>query len=276
MRPLKAFRIKLVALFGIIVSMLGINSCTYYIETLESSVGNNYLADHNFSRMVVQIQDAVNHVYKGLSLQNCAIITSDLTGPQKQITLDYGVNQMLCYDGVLRSGACYINWEGDPYLSGNVLTVSFSNGFLCNKWYLNGTIKITDLNKNEFNQQEYLMETTGYCGYMESTGENFLWNNVYTRTQIAGDSTLKSDDDIWTVSGTVYAKNEKGRFYNAIIKDSLYFVNACDYGIVKGRVDIAHVDDAQRDFVFYGSSPVCDKWYTFKRGDRVITITKNR
>lgn len=123
---------------------------------------------------------------------------------------------------------------------------------------------------------EYLMETTGYCDYMESMGENFLWNNVYTRVKIAGDSALKSDDDIWTVSGTVYAKNEKGRFYNAIIKDSLYFVNACEYGIVKGRVDIAHVDDAQRDFVFYGSNPVCDKWYTFKRGDRVITITKNR
>ncbi len=256
--------------------MLGINSCTYYIETLESSVGNNYLADHNFSRMVTQVQDAINHVYKGLPLSNSAIINFDTSAVQKQITLDYGFEQKLCYDGVLRSGECYINWEGNPYQSGNFVTVSFSNGFLCNKWYLNGTIKITDLYKNEFNQQEYLMETTGYLRINASTAENYLWNNVYTRTQIAGDSTLKSDDDVWTVSGTVYAKNEKGRFYNAIIKDSLHFDNSCEYGIVQGRVDIAHVDDAQRDFVFYGTNAVCDKWYTFKRGDRVITITKNR
>ena len=276
MKPLNNLKIKLLALIGLSLSLLGVNSCTYYIETLESSVGNNYLADHNYSRMMVQAQDAINVVYKGLQLKNGPIITFDTTGKNKQIVLDYGVTPMLCYDGVYRNGACYVNWEGNPYLMGNEITVSFSDGFLCNDWFLNGKIKITDLYKNEFNQQEYLMETTGYLGYNRSTAENYLWNNVYTRTKIGGDSTLKSDDDVWTVSGTVYAKNEKGRFYNAIIKDSLHFVNACEYGIVQGRVDIAHVDDAERDFVLYGSTPVCDKWYTFKRGDRTITITKNR
>jgi len=39
--------------------MLGINSCTYYIETLESSVGNNYLADFNYSKILVTVQDTI-------------------------------------------------------------------------------------------------------------------------------------------------------------------------------------------------------------------------
>lgn len=276
MELLKQLKIKFIALVGLSLSLLGVHSCTYYIETLESSVGNNYLADHNFSRMLTQAQDAINVVYRGLSQTDGPQIIVDTAGDTKQLHLSYGWEPKLCYDGVYRSGSCHVSWTGNVYQMGNEFNITFDDGFLCNDWYLDGNIKITDLAKNEFNQQEYLMETTGYLSFNRSTKENFLWNNVYTRTQIGGDATLKSSDDAWAVSGTVYAKNEKGRFYNAIIKDSLHFVNSCEYGIVQGRVDIAHVDDAQRDFVFYGSNPVCDKWYTFKRGDRVITITKNR
>lgn len=275
MRPLQAFKIKLIALFGIIVSMLGINSCTYYIETLESSVGNNYLADFNYSKILVTVQDAMNETFMSGKKTGLSI-SIDTSGVIKQMQVNYGLDPNISYDGVLRRGTCIVTWEGNPFSPGCEWKLDLGTGFLCNEWYFGGIIKVTYLDKNEFNQSEYLMETTGIIVKNASTQETFLWNNVYTRTQIAGDSTLKSEDDVWTVSGTVYAKNEKGRFYNAIIKDSLYFVNACEYGIVKGRVDIAHVDDAQRDFVFYGSNPVCDKWYTFKRGDRVITITKNR
>lgn len=276
MKLLKAFKIKLLVLFSIALSILSINSCTYYVETLESSVGNNYMSDYNYSRLVVQAQDALNVVYKGHIVQNGPAITLDTAGLIKRMTLDYGVDPFLCYDGVKRKGVAHVEWQGNPYLPGAEIKLTFEKGFLCNDWFYDGSVKVTYLDKNEFNQPEYLMETTGSQVKNASTQDSYDWTNVYTRTQIAGDSTIKSEDDVWTVSGTVYARNEKGRFYNAIIKDSLHFVNACEYGIVQGRVDIAHVDDAQRDFVFYGSTPVCDKWYTFKRGDRVITITKNR
>jgi hypothetical protein len=59
-------------------------------------------------------------------------------------------------------------------------------------------------------------------------------------------------------------------------KDSIYFDNSCQYGITKGRIDIAPVDDDQRTFVYYGEVPNCDVWVTFKRGTRVVTVTKNR
>lgn len=275
MKLLKTFKIKLIVLLSIVISMLGINSCTYYIETLESSVGNNYLADYNYSKILVTVQDALAESYLG-GPKHGLNITLDTSGINKQMEVNYGLEPNVNYDGVLRRGTAVVTWIGNPFLPGSEINIDLGIGFLCNDWYFGGVIKCTFLDKNEFNQSEYLMETTGLIVKNASTQETFLWNNVYTRTKIAGDSSLKSDDDIWTVSGTVYAKNEKGRFYNAIIKDSLYFVNSCQYGIVKGRVDIAHVDDAQRDFVFYGTSPVCDKWYTFKRGDRVITITKNR
>ncbi len=275
MELLKQLKIKFVALVGLSISLLSIHSCTYYIETLESSVGNNYMADYNFTKIVTVVQDALNVKYKNGDDIGLTIIL-DTNSVTRIMSVDFGVEPKLCYDGVTRRGKAIVTWQGNPYIPGTEIIIDLGTGFLCNDWYYGGTIKITYLDKNEFNQPEDLMETTGLIVKNASTQETFLWNNVYTRTQVGGDSTLKSIDDVWTVSGTVYAKNEKGRFYNAIIKDSLHFVNACEYGIVQGRVDIAHVDDAQRDFVFYGSNPVCDKWYTFKRGDRVITITKNR
>jgi len=273
---LRHFRYKFFALITLSCSLLGVHSCTYYIETLESSVGDNYMSDFNYSRMVVQAQDAINHVYQGMEITNGPVISFDTAKTVKEIVLDYGIDQKEFYDGVKRRGVARVFWEGNPYLPGSVVNISFDNGFLCNEWYYDGEVKITYLDKNEFNQPEYLMETTGAQVKNASTQENYNWTNVYTRTKVGGDSTLKSVDDVWSISGTVYARNVKGRYYNAIIKDSLYFVNACEYGIVKGRVDIAPVDDSQRNFVLYGSKPVCDKWYTFKRGDRVITITKNR
>jgi hypothetical protein len=275
MRLLKRLEIKFIALIGLCIGLLGVQSCTYYVETLESSVGNNYLADYNYSRIITVVQDALNAKYRGGSDIGLPIVL-DTNSSNRIMSVDFGVEPQICYDGVIRRGKAIVTWQGNPYTPGTEILVDLGSGFLCNDWYFGGTIKLTYLDRNEFNQPEYLMETTGLVVKNASTQETFLWNNVYTRTKIAGDSTLKSVDDVWTISGTVYAKNEKGRYYNAIIKDSLHFVNACEYGIVKGRVDIAHVDDSQRNFVFYGTNPVCDKWYTFKRGDRVITITKNR
>jgi len=276
MKYLKIFSLKFYRLYAIILGLLSLSACTYYVETLESSVGDNYLSDFHYSKMVTQFQDAANVIFKGHTLVNGPNITFDTSKVTKTIVLSYGDTLSMFYDGVNRRGVASCSWQGDFFAPGTEIMVSFENGFLCNRWYIDGTMKITYLDKNEYNQPEYLMETTGVQVINKSTQENYNWNNVYTRTKVLGDSTMKSDDDVWSVSGTVYARNQKGRYYNAIIKDSIYFDNRCEYGITKGRVDIAPVDDDQRTFVYYGEIPKCEVWVTFKRGSRVVTVTKNR
>lgn len=276
MNCLNFFSSRFGGLFLFVFLLFSANSCTYYVETLESSVGNNYLSDFHYSKVVSQVQDAANVLFKGHKLTNGPQIKFDSARGFNTITLFYGDTFSVNYDGIRRKGKVTASWNGDYYLPGTEVIITMYNGFVSNGWLYEGTIKLTSLDLNEYAQPEFLMETTGWQIIDRSTAENYNWTNVYTRTQVKGANTLTSEDDIWSISGIVYARNEKGRYYNAVIKDSLYFDNSCEYGITKGRVDIAPVDDDQRLFVDYGTETKCQPWVTFKRGSRVVTVTKNR
>lgn len=271
--------LKYTLIILIICFAIGIYSCRYYQETSEDSVGDNYTSDYHFSKMVDQILDAGRVVYLGLNVSNGPEYKVDTAGPINTIRLYYGDSLRMFYDGVKRKGTALVTWSDDGggfFNPGNELTLGFESGFLCNGWYLGGTCVITYLDKNEYNQPEYNMVTNGTLHINNNMEWNWNWTNDYTRVKVKGDSTLISTDDVFAVQGIVYGRNRRGRYYDAHIKDSLYFDNSCEWGIVKGRVDIQQVDASERMFVDYGTRDVCDKWYSFRRQSYKATITKNK
>ena len=278
MKLFQAFSYKTLILIPAVAALAFIHSCTYYIETMEDSVGDNYLTDYHYSKMFDQVLDIGNFLYKGetIGTDGPYFKSIDTNGVTKVVSFTYGDTLRMCYDGVLRAGNGYITWQGDFFKPGTEISLVFDPFIKGNDWNLKGNIKITYLDKNEYGQKEYSMETTADIILNKATLENWTWTNNYTRVKVRGDNTLTSMDDVWAVWGDVYGRNRKGRFYDATIKDSLYFDNTCEYGIKKGRVDIQQVDASERMFVDYGNLDRCDQWYSFKRGDRNITITKNK
>jgi len=249
--------------------------CTYYNETIEDSVGDNYFPDYHTSKIVAQVQDAINVVNGRLTISNGGVITSDTTSAVKTLTINYGPDFVEKYDGVRRKGRITVTWDSTVYLQGSTVNVTIEEGCGFNQYTCKGSIEINFWGLNRWDQPEYEIRSDIELIEDNERKDILDWTNEYVRTLIVGGKTVSSMDDVWAVMGTSYARNRKGRYYDAVIKDSIYFFNNCAWGIVDGRVDIKPVDASQRMFVDYGTSGVCNQYYTFRRGERFVTITKN-
>jgi hypothetical protein len=267
--------------FITIVSISGVlswlSSCHLYPQTLENSVGDNYFPDVHCGKILRLIEDIqVSIKDPSYVLTNAGAIKYDYDPILRKhaILVDYGPDFNEIYDGVRRKGTMNIEWYGDLDIPGTEMNVAMNTGFGFNDWQCGGTIKVMNWGKDEFEHTLWGVEST--FNLLEPA-YNFEWTNEYVRVKIRGEETASTADDWWAVWGTSYARNRQGRFYNGTIKDSLYFVNACEWGIVKGRVDIQHVDATQRIFVNYGSAQdtTCHEFITFTRGGNAQTVSKH-
>ena len=210
--------------------------CTYYNETVEDSVGDNYFPDYHTSKIVAQVQDAINVVHGRLTISNGGVITSDTNSAVKTLTINYGAEYVEKYDGVKRKGRITVTWDNTVYLPGSTVKVTIEEGCGFNQYTCKGSIEINFWGLNRWAQPEYEIRSDIELIEDNAKKDIFDWTNEYVRTLIVGGKTVTSMDDVWAVMGTSYARNRKGRYYDAVIKDSIYFFNNCVWGIVNGRV----------------------------------------
>ncbi len=273
--PKSAF--TLISALTLCLGLTWISSCHLYPQTLENSVGDNYFPDVHCGKILRLVEDAqINVLDPSYVLSNAGEIQYDYDAIERKHTLNfnYTPDYNEIYDGVRRKGTMQAVWYGDLNTPGSEMIITLNTGFGLNDWNFTGTIKVLNWGLDEFNHTLWGVESN--ITLLEPA-YNFEWTNEYVRVKVRGESTQTTQDDWWSVWGTSYARNRQGRFYNGTIKDSLYFVNACKWGIVKGRVDIQHIDATQRIFVDYGSSTdtTCHEFITFTRGGNAQTVSKH-
>jgi hypothetical protein len=266
----------LVALF-LSVSITWISSCHLYPQTLENSVGDNYFPDVHVGKILRIVEDGqMAFLDSTYTLDNAGSISYkfDNVEMKHELWFDYSPDYQETYDGIRRKGTMSVTWTTDMDIPGSELIVTMNSGFGFNDWNCTGTIKVQNWGIDEFEHTLWGIESD--ITLLEPA-YNFEWTNEYVRVRIKGDTTKSTEDDWWAVGGRSYARNRQGRFYNATIKDSLYFANACKWGIIKGRVDIQHIDATQRIFVDYGSNTdtVCHEFITYSRGKNTQTVSKH-
>jgi hypothetical protein len=268
---------RLVAALALSLGLSWISSCHMYPQTLENSVGDNYFPDVHVGKILRLVEDAqLAWGDSSMNLTNAGAISYkfDNLEMKHQLWFDYGPDYVEIYDGVRRKGTMSVVWAGKMETPGSELLITMNTGFGLNDWNFGGTIRVQNWGKDEFEHTLWGVESDVT---LLEPAYNFEWTNEYVRVKIKGENTKTTEDDWWAVGGRSYARNRQGRFYNATIKDSLYFANACKWGIIKGRVDIQHIDATQRIFVDYGSATdtVCHEFITFNRGGKAQTVSKH-
>lgn len=248
--------------------------CELYSQSMENSAGDNYFSDMIVTRLVHTVQDAIVAHDSGMNMGHAAVMTFSSVPGEKKMEMRYGVDYVTDYDGFERKGTVTTTWDRSFFIPGSTMHIVMENEHGTNGWATKGFIDVTNWGLNEWDQPMYEVR----CSLeLISPAYNWEWTNEYIRVKISRDSTPQSTDDLWSVTGTAYARNRQGRFYNAFIKDSLYYSPRCKYGYTRGKVDIQHVDATQRLFVVYGegTDTACSQYMTFDRGKRKLTVTKN-
>jgi len=248
--------------------------CELYSQTMENSAGDNYISDMFVSHLVSTVQDAIVANDSGWDLGHVAERTFSSKPGEKKMVMFYGYEFVEDYDGFTRKGTVTTTWDRSFFIPGSSMHIKLEDEHGNNTWTTKGYIDVINWGLNEWDQPMYEVK----CSLvMISPAYNWEWTNEYIRVQLAGEKTPLSADDLWSVTGTAYARNRQGRYYNSIIKDSLYYRPSCKYGYIKGKVDIQHVDATQRVFVVYGegTDTTCSQYMTFDRGKRKLTVTKN-
>lgn len=270
-----SFRIWGVTLTTILVVLM--SRCHIYTQTLENSAGDNYFCDAHTSKILRLAEDAIlSWRDSSYSLTNAGAITYTFDNKtfKHVINIQYGPDLTEVYDGIRRKGSMDVVWTDNIEIPGSEVKITMNLGFGFNDWNCTGTILWQNWGDNGWGQNIYGVESDID---LWEPAYNFEWTNEYQRVRIRGNATKNTADDWWAVWGTSYARNRQGRFYNATIKDSLYFANDCEWGIIKGRVDIQHVDATQRVFVSYGGAydTSCNDFIKFWRGKKTQFVKKH-
>lgn len=273
-RPLKHLAKWAVALFSVVY----LSQCKIYVETFEDSVGDNYFADYQSSKLVDLMMDyaRVLHGIENIDMK-IPIESFDTSNNQKWFRVHFGESSYnKCADGIDRKNPIVVNWEGDFFKQGNSFTISMEPAYM-GYYKFTGSIEVTFWGVNEFEQSEHEVKSKFELIQDNPRADIYDWTNEYVRTRIIGGNTPRSSDDVYSVWGTTYARNRKGRYFTSVIKDTIHFSNSCEWGILNGRIDIQPIDGTQRTFVNYGSWDQldCRRYYSFTRGNRDVTITKN-
>jgi len=275
-RPLKHLAKWAVALFSVVY----LSQCKIYVETFEDSVGDNYFADYQTSKLVDLVMDyaRVLHGIENIDMKIPIAAFDTANKGAKWFKVHFGDTSgyRTCADGIDRRNPIVVNWKGDFFKSGTTVRISLDPTYMGYYKFV-GTVEFTFWGNNEFEQPEHEIKSTVNILQDDARADIYDWTNEYVRTRIIGGNTPRSSDDVYAVWGTTYARNRKGRYFTSVIKDTIHFSNSCEWGILNGRIDIQPIDATQRTFVNYGSWDQldCRRYYSFTRGNRDVTITKN-
>ncbi len=259
-------------------SVIYFAQCKIVVETFEDSVGDNYFADYQTSKVADLVMDyaRVLHGLENLDMKIPIGSFDTANKNAKWFIVHFGETYNTCADGIDRRNPITVNWTGDFFKPGNSFTITMDPAYM-GYYKFTGSIEVTFWGENEYGQSEHEIKSTVNILQDNARADIYDWTNEYVRTRIIGENTPRSSDDVYSVWGTSYGRNRKGRYFSSVIKDTIHFSNECEWGILNGRIDIQPIDATQRTFVNYGSWDQldCRRYYSFSRGNRDVTITKN-
>lgn len=228
---------------------------------------DNNTAESNFDEIFKEIDQASDEA----NLQKAGpAITIDSSASPVKMTIDYGANGTIGFDGKNRKGKIIVTWTGRYRATGTVITVTFDQ-FYQNDYLIAGTKTIKNEGRNTDGNLYYTI-TVADARITSTTGRTIAWNAQRTRTWIGGENTVQWRDDVYLISGTTNGITGGGRSYTLNIVTPLRVDLSCIYRITSGVLDITPQGKTTRT-IDYGNG-ACDNTITVTINGKTYTIRK--
>lgn len=140
----------------------------------------------------------------------CATVTDDPAAGRTII--DFGP-ACVGYDSIERKGKIIVDYTGDVYTAGSVITITFDQYYV-NGNRIQGTRTLTNLGLNDAGNMHWQVEARD----MKSTAPNGdwkTWNSMRDREMIQGYGTPEITDDIFLINGTIDGSFSDGNTFSA-------------------------------------------------------------
>ncbi len=208
-------------------------------------------------------------------LSACATVTItpfDLTSWPKTVTVDFGVTNCTCNDGVLRRGKLIMNvtdWFRD---SGCVVTVTPQNYYV-NDYKVEGNKVITNNGRNSQNHMIYGVQITNGKVTDPSGTAYRTWNSSRLHEWLSGENTILNPwDDEYSITGNGNGITRTGKNYTIVINNALNVYTGCRW-IRSGKLTLTVATNAPV-LVDYGNG-TCDQYATVTVNGVTYSITMN-
>lgn len=244
------------------------------LTTSDSEVAaDNSLAENNFDEIFKASDEAAS--YGTMSLKtadeesfngSCATVTVDTTTSpgHKLVVVDFGTG-CTGNDGKVRSGKILIDQNGKKMVPGTVRIVTLDN-FYVDGNKIEGTKTVTCNQPNAQGQPNWTVDVANGKITLANNGGTITWVSTRTRTMTDGYTTLKFNDDKYSITGSASGTNAKGVSYALAITNPLIIDFSCSIcHLTAGTITITPSGKTAR-VVDYGNGN-CDD-------DATITVGK--
>lgn len=198
----------------------------------------------------------------------CGTVTVDTLSSPHSITIDFGTNNCMCFDGRNRRGKILATYTGRYRDSGTVVSITFDNYFV-NDNQIKGTHKTTNIGKNAAGHPLYKVEVSGQI-VKANNGGTITWNSTRQREWAEGSSTpLNWQDDAYSITGSANGTTAAGEAYTINITQPLVRKMNCRW-FESGKVEVT--PDGKATLALDYGTTGCDANATVTIGGQTFNI----
>jgi hypothetical protein len=210
---------------------------------IQSSVDNSFAQNTNDDVTSISTQSEDNGVGGTLhdstyshQLSPCATVTVDLSSTPKQLTIDFGSINCLCYDGKYRRGKILVSFTGLYRDSGSTHTITFVNYYV-DDYKVEGTQAVVNNGHNAAGNLTFGINVNS--AITDTAGRTLTYTSTRTREWVAGESTTGLDgwhDDVYSITGSASGTTFNGTSYTADITSPLIVALSCKW-VEAGKIE---------------------------------------
>ena len=237
------------------------------IDTDTSSANDNSTSENAFSDIFKSVS-GISDSDAGLRTANCETITIDTTvgsttgGFPKTVTIDYSACSnkkgkiKAIFTGRWRSSGTTITIIADSNYHFGLNKVNCGTHIILNRGIISG-------------HKTYDVNVTG--ALITTPGGGISWSSTRTISWIAGDSTLDTQDDVYSITGQTTGTSAKGVTFTAAITSPLIIAMNCPW-IESGVISLTPKNKKTRTIDF-GTAGTCDNKATATFNGKTYDVT---
>ncbi|MEI7662247.1 MAG: hypothetical protein WCK34_08615 [Bacteroidota bacterium] len=238
---------------------------------------DNALAESSFENAKVWADVAMANAGKKSTLTDtvymgtCVLATLDLSTLPFKLVIDFGNANCQCDDGKFRKGKIIVQFNGNYFAAGTVITYTFDNYFINNNQIL-GTKTVTNKGRNTANNLWWTVDVAGSV-IKANNGGTITWNCNYELEWTEGEITPAIWwDDVYMITGVAGGVGANSKTYTATITKGLRKKLNCEW-VESGTISY-NIQDLPLIVVDYGDG-TCDNVATATVNGTVYTIHLN-
>ena len=206
-------------------------------------------------------------VYMG----TCVLATLDLSTLPYKLVINFGTSNCRCDDGKYRKGKINVQFTGNYFAAGTVVTYTFDNYYI-NDNQIMGTKIVTNKGRNADNHLWWEVTVNGSV-VKAGNGGTITWNSNRQHIWTEGESTpLVWWDDVYMVTGSANGIGANSKTYSGVITKALKKKLNCEW-LESGTIDY-QVQDMPLIVIDYGDG-TCDDIATATVNGFTYTIHMN-